>query len=149
MLVARRLLTFVMDRPQNTNKRLSLPSISSLDLAPTPTTPAAAKPKPLLAPKGLLPPLALNQDQEVYIDGLPLKEYKICGRTFTMQAPENEAQSVIHRKTIDNRTLQYQLTIIQQPAKARACGAGPRCTYPRFSFISYTDISSCCRPPSC
>ena len=127
-----------MDRPQNTEKRPSLPSISTLDLGHTRITPVNNRPPPTLAPKGLLTPLSFDQDQEVYLDGLPLKEYQICGTSFVMQRPENEERNVILRKTIDSRTLQYDLTIIQQPAKARACGAGPRCTYSHpFLYIIY------------
>lgn len=133
-----------MDRPQSAEKRPSLPSIATLDLIRTANT----RPPPRLAPKSLLPPLAFDEDQEVYLDGLPLKEYKIGDKTYTMQRPENEERNSIQRTTIDNRTLQYDLTIIQQPAKARACGAGPRCKS-SHSFASHplTDIAAADRRP--
>lgn len=114
-----------MDSSHNAEKRPSLPSLSTLGLGPIP--PTNNRLPPTLAPRGALPPLSFDQDQEVYLDGLALKEYQINGVPYTMQRPENEERNVILRKTIDNRTLQYDLTIIQQPAKARACGAGPRC----------------------
>jgi hypothetical protein len=117
-----------MDRPQNSEKRPSLPSISSLNLGQAQFAAANQRPPPTLAPRRKLPPIAFDQGQEVYLDGLLLEEYNICGQIYTMQRPENEGSNVIQRKTIDTRTLQYNLTIIQEPAKARACGAGPRCT---------------------
>lgn len=122
-----------MARTQSTDKRPSLPSLSSLNLVQT--TNLDTRPPPRLAPRGLLPPLDFDGTQEIYLDGLLLKEYKICDKVYTMQRPENEERSTRQRKTIDDRTLQYDLNIIQQPAKARACGAGPRCQYLRRLFL--------------
>jgi hypothetical protein len=138
-----------MDSPKNTEKRPSLPSINSLDLGQTLTRPLDTRPPPRLAPRPFLPPLVLDGDREVYVEGLLLKEYKVGGKTYTMQRPENEEHSVLQRKTIDDRTLQYELNIIQQPAKARACGAGPRCESLWLLAKRLLTYFSCCRPSSC
>lgn len=42
------------------------------------------------------------------------------------QGPEVQNRHVIHRQTRGGRTLWYQLTVLQQPERARACGAGTR-----------------------
>ena len=36
------------------------------------------------------------------------------------------------RVTKDGRHLWYQLEVLQQPERARACGSGPKCSY--YSF---------------
>lgn len=135
--------------PKSVENRPSLPSIDSLGLGQTVARPLDSRPPPRLAPRPSLPPLALNGHQEVYVEGLLLKEYQIGGKTYTMQRPENEGHTVLQRKTIDDRTLQYELTIIQQPAKARACGAGPRCELLNSQALYLLTPFSCCRSSSC
>ena len=39
----------------------------------------------------------------------------------------NELISTMERHTRDGRTLLYQMEVIQQPERARACGAGAKC----------------------
>ena len=39
----------------------------------------------------------------------------------------NELVSTMERQTKDGRTLLYQMEVIQQPERARACGAGAKC----------------------
>jgi hypothetical protein len=68
-----------------------------------------------------------NENTAVYFDGLPLRTYWIEGTPFTMVQPENETLAVHRRKTIDGKLLTYHLSVVQQPARARACGSGPRC----------------------
>jgi len=44
------------------------------------------------------------------------------------QAPSREApEAVKTRITKEGRKLIYQLTVIQQPERARACGSGAKC----------------------
>jgi hypothetical protein len=43
------------------------------------------------------------------------------------QIPKNPSRDEvhrIHRVTRENRSLWYQLTVLQQPERARACGSG-------------------------
>jgi len=44
-----------------------------------------------------------------------------------MEQPVNETKSESSRTTISGRRLTYKLQVVQQPEKARACGAGQRC----------------------
>lgn len=42
--------------------------------------------------------------------------------------PSEDSKPVfVERKTKGGRTLQYRLTVLQQPERARACGSGSKC----------------------
>ena len=41
--------------------------------------------------------------------------------------PQEPTSVVIDRKTKGGRSLQYRLTVMQQPERARACGSGSKC----------------------
>jgi hypothetical protein len=43
-----------------------------------------------------------------------------------------ESVSLMSRVTKDGRKITYQLTVVQQPERARACGSGARCELPVF-----------------
>ena len=40
----------------------------------------------------------------------------------------NETNNSIKRTTVGGRQLTYELNVIQQPERARACGSGAKCT---------------------
>ena len=82
------------------------------------------------AQEGSLPPLFIPGHTEIYFDGKPVKQYEIVGNTYRMIAPENETRSSLTRQTISGVNLRYELSIIQRPERARACGSGPRCKPP-------------------
>lgn len=42
---------------------------------------------------------------------------------------ENETKSSSTRWTKEGKRLTYQLTVLQQPHRARACGSGAKCEY--------------------
>jgi hypothetical protein len=63
--------------------------------------------------------------------------YKICGLKFMMQKVESETMAEFDRDTLGGRSLRYRLHVIQEPAKARACGSGPRC---ESSGVVFHDI---------
>lgn len=85
-----------------------------------------AQHRPSLQGPGL-PALFVPGVSELLLDGKPILQYKICGKIYTMEKPLNEVISTMTRATVGGRKLAYRLRIIQQPARARACGAGPRC----------------------
>ena len=96
---------------------LSIPPIQTLlDLAEATSAPKPAKPQ--------------GRDPVITVDGLPLKTYILDNMPYTMQHPADESYNSATRRTIDGRTLEYKLHVIQQPQRARACGAGARCTSP-------------------
>ena len=74
-----------------------------------------------------IPALFVPGVTEVLYNGNPLVQYKICGQVYTMEKPANESRSEMRRCTLGGRKLKYLLDVIQEPARARACGAGPRC----------------------
>lgn len=47
-------------------------------------------------------------------------------RRGTIQV-DNETQSSSTRVTTDGRTLTYEMRVLQQPLRARACGQGAKC----------------------
>jgi hypothetical protein len=125
----------------NTNSRgPQLPPVRKLSsIAPKPqglSLPALTDIIPFQGPRpvssrngsvsGIPAPLFIPGVTELTVDDQPLKTYGICGKTYTMQKPQNEIESEFIRKTVDNRTLKYVLNVIQEPARARACGNGPR-----------------------
>ena len=42
-------------------------------------------------------------------------------------AVDNETKSSICRTTAEGRIITYQMTVLQQPVRARACGQGAKC----------------------
>lgn len=74
-----------------------------------------------------VPQLFVPGASDITIDGNPIENYLICGKTYNMEKPSNEERIVFSRDTVDGRKLRYDLSVIQGPARARACGAGPRC----------------------
>lgn len=44
-----------------------------------------------------------------------------------MSPSEDSKPVYVERKTKGGRTLQYRLTVLQQPERARACGSGSKC----------------------
>ena len=74
-----------------------------------------------------IPALFVPGVTEVLYNGNPLAQYNICGRVYTMEKPANESRSETRRCTNGGRKLKYMLHVLQEPARARACGAGPRC----------------------
>ncbi|KIX94127.1 uncharacterized protein Z520_10153 [Fonsecaea multimorphosa CBS 102226] len=77
-------------------------------------------------PRPFIPGLFIPGISVLYLDGLPIRTYNICGITYNMQQPPNETKSTVSRFTIDRRCIKYSLEVVQQPEKARACGSGPR-----------------------
>lgn len=45
-------------------------------------------------------------------------------------AVDNETKSTMTRATKDGRQLTYEMNVLQQPMRARACGAGAKCRWP-------------------
>ena len=87
-----------------------------------------------VAPKGFYPP----DNTIIKLDGRALREYIIDGVSFTMQEGRNETVARVERFTADKRRLLYELNVIQQPIRARACGSGPRCEqYPPSLMTTY------------
>lgn len=43
--------------------------------------------------------------------------------------PQEPTIEVINRKTKGGKDLQYRLTVLQQPERARACGSGSKCEW--------------------
>ncbi|OAG42818.1 hypothetical protein AYO21_03101 [Fonsecaea monophora] len=77
-------------------------------------------------PRPFIPGLFVPGISVLYLDGLPIRTYNICGISYNMQQPPNETRSSVSRFTIDRRCIKYSLEVVQQPEKARACGSGPR-----------------------
>ena len=73
------------------------------------------------------PPLVVpGTEIRFYLDDLPVVQYDICGRPFQMTQGVNELKNRYERETVSGRHLRYDIEVVQQPQKARACGAGPR-----------------------
>lgn len=51
----------------------------------------------------------------------------------TMMAPHNETESSTYRITREGKQITYKLSVMQQPERARACGAGAKCKQIRSS----------------
>ncbi|KAI1615794.1 velvet factor-domain-containing protein [Exophiala viscosa] len=71
-------------------------------------------------------PLYVPGDSQIYLDELPVRTYKVGGQLYNMAEPRNETRNEVSRLTVDNRRLTYILRVVQQPEKARACGAGAK-----------------------
>jgi len=46
-----------------------------------------------------------------------------------MMAPHNETEHSISRITREGKQITYKLSVMQQPERARACGAGAKCKH--------------------
>jgi len=44
-----------------------------------------------------------------------------------MMPPHNETEHTVSRITREGKQLTYKLSVMQQPERARACGAGAKC----------------------
>ena len=64
---------------------------------------------------------------EGFHNGARVRRYYIEELPYDMEVPSNEDHNMTARRTVDGRTLKYTLTVLQQPERARACGAGARC----------------------
>jgi len=42
----------------------------------------------------------------------------------------NETKSSASRMTAEGKQIKYCMTVLQQPLRARACGAGAKCEFP-------------------
>jgi predicted component of type VI protein secretion system len=103
----------------------TLPPINGLGLAPR-GVPLASE-DPSHRPRARAQPY--SQPANYLFDGHPVRTYYIEGLPYDMEAPTNEDHNTTFRQTFDGRTLKYTLTVLQQPERARACGAGARCEF--------------------
>jgi hypothetical protein len=99
---------------------LTLPRLNSI-------VPVSIGPRPPVPARGIIPQLYIPGVSTVYLDNRPIGNYIICGLPYNMEKPPNEDNSVYHRTTISNQKLRYELSVIQGPARARACGSGQKC----------------------
>lgn len=111
-----------------------LPSIASA--VPIEPRPIAAYPDPRLQ---IPPPLYVPGVTYGLWQGKPVDCYIICEKKFIMLKVENETLAEFQRTTVGGRSLRYRLHVIQEPAKARACGSGPRCKYPLHGLTTSTN----------
>lgn len=56
-----------------------------------------------------------------------------------MENPINETFAECRRPTVTGRKLAYKLQVLQQPERARACGAGRKCRIEK-PLIYYTEL---------
>jgi hypothetical protein len=103
----------------------TLPPINGLGLAPPGVSLASENPG--RRPRARAQPY--SQPANYFFDGHRVRTYYIEGLPYDMEAPANEDHNTTHRQTFDGRTLKYTLTVLQQPERARACGAGARCEF--------------------
>ena len=100
-----------------------LPPIHNLGLVPPAIPPATRDPS--RRPRARSRPFA--EPANFSFDGNRVRRYYIEDLPYEMEAPVNEDHNVTLRRTFDGRTLKYTLAVLQQPERARACGAGARC----------------------
>ena len=67
------------------------------------------------------------EESDLVYNNRRLWTYYIENVPYAMEKPANEDYNETCRQTFDGRTLKYTLTVLQQPERARACGAGARC----------------------
>lgn len=91
----------------------------------TPPRAAAAPRDPRLRSYARHKPYA--EESDLVYNSHRLWTYYIENVPYAMEKPENEDYNETCRQTLDGRTLKYTLTVLQQPERARACGAGARC----------------------
>ena len=51
-----------------------------------------------------------------------------------MMPPVNEKEHTISRITREGKNITYKLSVMQQPERARACGAGAKCALTSICF---------------
>jgi hypothetical protein len=51
-----------------------------------------------------------------------------------MMPPHNETAHSVSRITREGKKLTYNLSVMQQPERARACGAGAKCKWSAFRY---------------
>lgn len=51
-----------------------------------------------------------------------------------MMPPVNETEHTVSRVTREGKNVTYKLSVMQQPERARACGAGAKCMLCAFVF---------------
>ena len=63
----------------------------------------------------------------------------------------NETKASFTRSTKDGRTLTYELQVLQQPQRARACGSGAKCRSPAYPVVHRSLLTwrSICGPTTC
>lgn len=111
---------------KNSLPRPRLPSLASA--VPIEPRPLAAYPAPVQQKPPA--PLYVPGLTECLWEGHPVGWYEICEKIYAMLKVEHETLAEYVRTTVGGRQLRYRLHVIQEPAKARACGSGPRCTFP-------------------
>jgi hypothetical protein len=82
-------------------------------------------PTPSLLPTGLFIPGACK----IKFNGKSAQIYKVNNVQVMMLTSDNETCAEYRRTTVGGRRLRYRLHVMQEPAKARACGSGPRCEH--------------------
>lgn len=68
-----------------------------------------------------------------------------------MMPPHNETEHSVSRITREGKQLTYKLSVMQQPERARACGAGAKCescSEQKRRFEVLTGFDSLRRPSS-
>jgi hypothetical protein len=127
----------------------NLPPIYNLELPPPGAIQAPRDPG--RRPRASHKPHA--EQANIWYNGSRLWTYYIENLPYAMEKPANEDYNDTYRQTFDGRTLKYTLTVLQQPERARACGAGARCEsrnlaiiLPPFQLLISHSFS---RPPSC
>lgn len=83
--------------------------------------------RPHPGPSKTIPELFIPGVSVIYLDDQPIRTYEIGGALYNMAQPHNETKNEVSRVTVDNRRITYVLEVVQQPEKARACGAGAKC----------------------
>jgi hypothetical protein len=119
--------------------RQTLPPINDLGLAPPGVQFALEDPGRCPRARTQL----YSQPANYLFDGQPVRTYYIEGLPYDMEAPANEDHSTTYRQTFDGRTLKYTLTVLQQPERARACGAGARCEFRHREITSPPPLLCC------
>jgi hypothetical protein len=89
------------------------------------------------------------EESDLVCNNHRLWTYYIENVPYAMEKPANEDYNETYRQTFDGRTLKYTLTVLQQPERARACGAGARCESRYLAISSPLTLPySFSRPPS-
>jgi hypothetical protein len=70
-----------------------------------------------------------NGIRKLTYQGLRILTYNIGGNYYAMTQPRNENEAWCDRQTCGGRLLRYHLHVLQQPKRARACGAGTKCKF--------------------
>lgn len=59
----------------------------------------------------------------------------------------NETQSYTTRTTREGKNLKYELKVLQQPVRARACGSGSKCEFSPIRLFSDVQLTTLKLPP--